>query len=131
APASGRRGRDRPRPQGRCRQGPGHRRADRGGDQARGGLRGLMGRVLITGAAKRFGRAIALDLARHGWDVVVHYNTSHSEARQTEAELRALGVDAKLVRCDLAREDEVATLVDRAGPLDALINNASIFEYDD
>ncbi|MBV9991322.1 MAG: SDR family oxidoreductase [Alphaproteobacteria bacterium] len=91
----------------------------------------MAGRVLITGAAKRFGRAIALDLGKHGWDVALHYNTSEEEARQTEAEVRALGVKAALVKADLAREDEVASLVDRAGPLDALINNASIFEYDD
>jgi NAD(P)-dependent dehydrogenase (short-subunit alcohol dehydrogenase family) len=90
-----------------------------------------MPRVMITGAAKRFGRAIALDLAKHGWDVVIHYNASQDEAQQTAAEVRALGVNAQLVQADLAREDEVATLVDRAGPLDALINNASIFEYDD
>jgi NAD(P)-dependent dehydrogenase (short-subunit alcohol dehydrogenase family) len=90
-----------------------------------------MGRVLVTGGAKRFGREIVLDLARHGWDVVIHYNASEAEALATGADARALGVDAALVRCDLAREDEVAALIGRAGPLDALINNASIFEYDD
>lgn len=91
----------------------------------------MAGRVLITGAAKRFGRAVALDLAKHGWDIALHYNTSEDEARQTEAEVRALGVKTALIKADLAREDEVASLVERAGPLDALVNNASIFEYDD
>jgi len=90
-----------------------------------------MARVLVTGAAKRFGRAIALDLARHGWDIAIHYMSSEAEARETETQVRALGVQATLVHGDFAREDEVAGLVERAGPLDALINNASIFEHDD
>ena len=90
-----------------------------------------MASVLVTGAAKRFGRAIALDLAGHGWDVAIHYKSSEAEALATMAEVRALGVQAKIVQCDLAREEEVASLVERAGPIDALINNASIFEHDD
>lgn len=87
--------------------------------------------VLITGAAKRLGRAIALDLAAHGWNVVIHYNISANEARATAEEARAFGVEAKTVQADLAREDEVQGLIAKAGTLDALINNASLFEYDD
>ncbi len=87
--------------------------------------------VLVTGAARRFGRAIALDLAAHGWNVVVHYNTSQSEARATAEDVRALGVEAKIVQADLAREEEARGLIAKAGALDALVNNASIFEYDD
>ena len=87
--------------------------------------------VLVTGAAKRFGRAIALDLAGRGWNVVIHYNASQDEARATAEEARAFGVEAKLVQADLAREEEVRGLIAKAGTLDALVNNASIFEYDD
>jgi NAD(P)-dependent dehydrogenase (short-subunit alcohol dehydrogenase family) len=87
--------------------------------------------VLVTGAARRFGRAIALDLAAHGWNVVIHYNASENEARAAAEEARAFGVEAKTVQADLAREEEVRSLIAKAGSLDALVNNASIFEYDD
>ncbi len=87
--------------------------------------------VLVTGGAKRFGRAIVLDLARAGWNVVVHYNGSQDEARATVSDAAALGVNATAVKADLARENEVQGLIGKAGALDALINNASIFEYDE
>jgi len=87
--------------------------------------------VLITGAAKRLGRAIALDLAGHGWNVVLHYNVSQAEAEATAQDVRGLGTRAATLRADLEREEDVQGLIARAGPLDALINNASIFEYDD
>jgi NAD(P)-dependent dehydrogenase (short-subunit alcohol dehydrogenase family) len=91
--------------------------------------------VLVTGAAKRLGRAIALDLARHGWNVAIHYNSSEKEARATAADAATAGVKVALVKADLAREDETASLIARAaaelGPLTALINSASLFENDD
>ena len=87
--------------------------------------------VLITGAAKRLGRALALDAAKHGWNVAIHYNGSEDEARQTVADVRAFGVKSTMVKADLGREEDVARLVAKAGPLNALINNASIFEFDD
>ena len=91
--------------------------------------------VLVTGAAKRLGRAIALDLADAGWDVGVHYHGSAAEAEETAAAARARGVKAVTLRADLSREDETAGLVARAagalGPLTALINSASLFEDDD
>jgi NAD(P)-dependent dehydrogenase (short-subunit alcohol dehydrogenase family) len=87
--------------------------------------------VLITGAAKRLGRALALDAAKHGWNIVIHYNASENDAQQTADDVRAFGVHATTVKADLAREDEVMGLVAKAGPLTALINNASIFEFDD
>jgi NAD(P)-dependent dehydrogenase (short-subunit alcohol dehydrogenase family) len=91
--------------------------------------------VLVTGAAKRLGRAIALDLARHGWNVAIHYNNSEKEARATAADAATAGVKTALVKADLAREAETATLVARAaaelGPLGALVNSASLFENDD
>ena len=91
--------------------------------------------VLVTGAAKRLGRAIALDLARHGWSIALHYNSSEKEARATAADAATNGVKVALLRADLAREADTATLVERAvaelGPLSALVNSASLFENDD
>jgi NAD(P)-dependent dehydrogenase (short-subunit alcohol dehydrogenase family) len=92
------------------------------------------GTALITGAAKRLGRAIALDLARHGWNVAIHHNTSEREARATCEDARSTGAKAVLIKADLAREEETATVMERAaqelGPITALINNASVFEND-
>jgi NAD(P)-dependent dehydrogenase (short-subunit alcohol dehydrogenase family) len=91
--------------------------------------------ILVTGGAKRLGRAIVLDLARHGWNVALHYNTSEKEARATCADAQTQGARVALLTADLGRESESATLVERAaaelGPLTALINSASIFENDD
>jgi NAD(P)-dependent dehydrogenase (short-subunit alcohol dehydrogenase family) len=91
--------------------------------------------VLITGAAKRLGRAIAVDLARHGWDVAIHFNSSESDACTTADQVRAQGRRAALLKADLANEDETGTLIARAaeslGTVTALINSASIFEPDD
>jgi NAD(P)-dependent dehydrogenase (short-subunit alcohol dehydrogenase family) len=91
--------------------------------------------VLITGAARRIGRALALDFAGRGWAVAVHYQGSAAEAEAVAVEIAAQGGAAAAVRADLRSEDETATLVDRAGaalgrPILGLINNASVFEYD-
>ncbi len=90
--------------------------------------------ALVTGAARRIGRAIALDLAAHGWTVAVHCHRSLSEGEHVVAEISRNGGRALLVPANLAREDEVATLVPRTvaelGPLTCLINNASVFEDD-
>ena len=94
-----------------------------------------MKNVLVTGAAKRLGRAIALDLAAAGWNVAIHYNGSSTDAEQVAAEIRAKGMKAALVQADFAREQETAAVVPAAakaiGPLTALINSASLFENDD
>ena len=90
--------------------------------------------ALVTGAARRIGRAIALDLARHGWAVAVHARRSVDEAREVVGAIEAAGGRAATVTGDLAREAETETLVPRAtealGPLSCLINNASTFELD-
>lgn len=93
---------------------------------------GLAGRTaLVTGAGKRIGRAVSLSLARCGVHVVVHYNLSETPADQVAQECRDAGVKAWTVQADLARPQEVDTLFWRAreaaGPIDILINNASIF----
>jgi len=94
-----------------------------------------MKNVLVTGAAKRLGRAIALDLGSAGWNVALHYKTSAEDAEAAATQIRGHGVTAALLQADLAREAETETLVGRAaaaiGPLTALINSASIFENDD
>jgi NAD(P)-dependent dehydrogenase (short-subunit alcohol dehydrogenase family) len=91
--------------------------------------------VLITGAAKRLGRAIALDLARHGWNIALHYNSSEKEARATAEDAQTAGVKVTLLNADLMREDQTAALISQAvkeiGPLTALINSASLFENDE
>lgn len=91
--------------------------------------------VLVTGAAKRLGRAIVLDMARHGWTIALHYHSSEKEARATAADAETNGVKVALLKADLSRENETASLVERAaaeiGPLAALVNSASLFENDD
>ena len=90
--------------------------------------------VLVTGAAKRLGRAIALHLAEAGWAIAVHYNNSQAEAEETVAALHEKGVHAAAINADLAMEDDTERLIARAreavGPLTALVNNASVFEND-
>jgi NAD(P)-dependent dehydrogenase (short-subunit alcohol dehydrogenase family) len=90
--------------------------------------------VLITGAARRIGRALALGFAERGWDVAVHYGSSKSEADQVVAEIVALGRRAVALQADLAVEAEVARLVpDCAAALGrptCIVNNASSFEED-
>ena len=90
--------------------------------------------ALVTGAARRLGRAMALYLAARGHDVAVHHATSAEEAEAVAAEIRALGRKAVTLEADLLDEAQVETLVPRAiaalGPLTVLVNNASIFEYD-
>jgi NAD(P)-dependent dehydrogenase (short-subunit alcohol dehydrogenase family) len=90
--------------------------------------------VLITGAARRIGREIALHFARAGWDVAVHYGTSAAGARQTVADIKALGRNAVVLQADLADETQTAALIPAAraalGGLTALVNNASVFEND-
>jgi NAD(P)-dependent dehydrogenase (short-subunit alcohol dehydrogenase family) len=94
-----------------------------------------MSAVLVTGAAKRLGRAIALDLANAGWDVAVHYNGSTKDAEATANDIRVLGRRVALLQADVSREDETRALIGRAtkelGPVTALINSASLFENDD
>ncbi len=93
-----------------------------------------MSAVLVTGAAKRLGRAIALRLARDGYDVAIHYRSSKPEAEAMAAEIKALGRRTALVDGELSKEAEVATIVPRAsaalGGLTALVNSASVFEDD-
>jgi NAD(P)-dependent dehydrogenase (short-subunit alcohol dehydrogenase family) len=80
-------------------------------------------RVLVTGAARRIGRSIALRLAAEGADVLIHYNTSEAEARLTAEHCGSTG----LVRANLESVSEIRAMFETAGPLDALVNNAARF----
>ncbi|MBT8603686.1 SDR family oxidoreductase [Polynucleobacter paneuropaeus] len=90
--------------------------------------------VLVTGAAKRLGREIALEFARQGWDIAIHYGRSTAEAKQTLADIAVLGVKANGFQADLSIDGEVKglfTAVAKEFPnLVCIINSASIFEYD-
>jgi NAD(P)-dependent dehydrogenase (short-subunit alcohol dehydrogenase family) len=92
-------------------------------------------KALVTGAAKRLGRHIALTMAQQGWNVIVHYGQSADAAAHVVAEIKALGRQAHALQCDLADEVALRSLLPRAiaalGPIDCLVNNASIFEADD
>ena len=91
--------------------------------------------ALVTGAAQRIGREIALDLAAQGWDVALHYRHSHSAAQATALDARACGVRAECFCADLSDDAACEALVPAVlalfGRLDAVVNNASLFEHDD
>ena len=91
--------------------------------------------ALVTGAARRIGREIALDLARHGWAVAIHYNTSGEEAAEVVAGIEALGGRAVALQAPLTEEEAVRTLMpaatDALGPVTLLVNNAASFVHDD
>ncbi|MGF1474953.1 MAG: SDR family oxidoreductase [Geminicoccaceae bacterium] len=90
--------------------------------------------ALVTGGAKRLGRIMVLELARLGFGVCIHYHRSQAEAEATVAEIKALGGRAVALATDLTGETPVGRLVEDAsaaiGPLDLLVNNAAIFEFD-
>jgi len=92
----------------------------------------LEGQVaLVTGAARRVGRGIALRLAAEGADVIVNYNTSHADAESVAAQIRAAGSKAAVIKADVSKRDEVRALftsIEREfGRLDILVNNAGLF----
>ncbi len=93
------------------------------------------GSALVTGAARRIGRALAIELGQLGYRVAVHYGTSAADAAETVATIRAAGGTAEAFGADLMREDAVRALVPRVatalGPLTCLVNNASRFERDE
>lgn len=87
--------------------------------------------ALVTGSGKRVGRAVALRLARAGFDIALHYNTSERDARAVAEECRRSGVNAMTFGADLSERAATASLVPRVldafGQLDCLVNNASTF----
>jgi NAD(P)-dependent dehydrogenase (short-subunit alcohol dehydrogenase family) len=91
--------------------------------------------ALVTGGAQRLGRAIVLELARQGFDVAIHFNTSRPEAEATRTQVQALGRRAVLMQADLEHEAQVERLIpeatDQLGPVGVLVNNASRFDRDE
>ena len=87
--------------------------------------------ALVTGSAKRLGRAVALDLARQGADVVVHYRSSEREAREVTAEIEKLGRRSLALAADLASISQIQQIFQKVdahfGRLDLLVNSAANF----
>lgn len=94
----------------------------------------ISGVVLITGAARRIGKALALDFAKRGWRVAVHYRHSRAEAADVVRCIEEAGGEAEAFHADLARIDDTLGLVPRCaarfGAPDCLINNASLYMDD-
>jgi NAD(P)-dependent dehydrogenase (short-subunit alcohol dehydrogenase family) len=90
--------------------------------------------VLVTGAAKRLGREIALALAKDGWQVAVHYRDSLEDATKTVADCTRLAGSSAAFRANLANEAAVRkllpTVISHFGQVDAIVNSASTFEHD-
>ncbi|HKT20017.1 MAG TPA: SDR family oxidoreductase [Stellaceae bacterium] len=95
----------------------------------------MKGTALVTGAALRIGRAIALALAEDGYAIAVHYGTSRDAAEEVAAAIAAKGGRAKPVSADLSDEEATHGLIAAAaaafGPVTCLVNNASVFERDE
>lgn len=87
--------------------------------------------ILITGASRRIGRAMALRLAHEGAAVIIHHGHSSVDAEKILAEVNAFGGEAYIIQGDLDDPSQPAKIIEAAfsiGPLFALVNNASIFE---
>jgi NAD(P)-dependent dehydrogenase (short-subunit alcohol dehydrogenase family) len=101
---------------------------------AASGASAARGVALVTGGARRIGRAICLTLARAGFDVAIHHHASGEAARDLAEAIGGLGRRACLLQADLTDEARVRALVPAAaealGPVTVLVNNASVFEDD-
>ena len=95
----------------------------------------FMKQVLVTGGAHRLGAEIVRQFAAAGWRVWCHYQRSADAAKALQAELQSKGANVELVQADLAKNAEVERMVSHitqtTGPLDCLVNNASLFEPDE
>lgn len=91
--------------------------------------------ALVTGGAKRIGREIALMLARHGWNIALHYRSSVQEAEDARRTLESYGGQHCILQADLAEESQTRAMFalaeSRLGRVDAVVNNAALFDYDD
>ncbi len=98
-------------------------------------MRNLKGKTaLVTGGAKRLGKACSLALAAEGADIILHYNRSKSEAEKTALEISSFGSSCVLIQQDLTNPDNISSFIDRllskTDSIDILINSASIFPSD-
>lgn len=92
----------------------------------------IQGTALVTGAARRIGQAIALELASLGYNVALHYHRSKEEAEAVAAEIRQKEVECELFSCDLSDENQISRLMSKVfrkfSDLNLLVNSASLFE---
>ncbi len=90
--------------------------------------------VLITGAAKRIGKVIAIAMAQNGWNIALHYHTSQNEAEDTAKYIKSFGVKTCLIQADLTNPQQLSSIFAQAnqklGPIHCLVNNASVFKND-
>ncbi len=97
-------------------------------------MRERRGTILITGAGRRIGAALAQNLARDGWQIVAHYHRSARDAEALAALITSDGGRCDTIQADLSRQEDIETLIPRCiaafGPLDVLINNAATFFND-
>ena len=88
-------------------------------------------RALVTGAAKRVGRAIAIELAKHDWDLILHYNTSREEVEDAATACRKKNVNVTVIQADLMKArsciDLVGAVTSRWDRIDLVVHNASMF----
>lgn len=91
--------------------------------------------AIVTGGARRIGRAIVEDLTAHGWNVAIHCHNSRAEGERLAADIRDRGGTAAVVVADLARIEDVRTIVPRTivalGPPTLLVNCAGVFDFDE
>ena len=81
--------------------------------------------ALITGAAHRLGKVFALTLARHGFDIVLHYHQSSNAALETKAEIESVGSRVILAQADLTDPGQIQSLASKLGSLSVLVNSAA------
>jgi pteridine reductase len=90
-----------------------------------------MNAALVTGGAKRIGRAISLKLASLGFDVALHYNSSENDALTTKSDIEKLGVNCRLFKCDFSDQNGttgfIKTVFDEFPQMNVLVNSASVF----
>jgi len=81
--------------------------------------------ALVTGGAHRLGKSFALTLARHGFDIVLHYHSAEEEARQTQAEIESLSRRVTLAQADLTQPSDINSLISNLQSLSVLVNSAA------
>ncbi len=94
-------------------------------------MKASKGTILVTGAAKRIGRTVALALARAGWDIAAHYNSSAADAESLAQEIRALKRNVTLLQADFEKPEDVESLFAALPPLTGVVHNASLLERDE